>query len=261
MQRVLLMYLVVSIITGAALAEPELKGTPSELTAYLSDIPKYVRLSGTSELKMQADHAKVEISVKTKDDLLQNALKLNQDLRGKIEKSLNSSGISSDKIAASRFSSTPRYGFFSTKPTSYEVTNLVKITIEKEKDFQEIAEIVDSYKEVEYSGISFEHSDKDQLKRKALEQTCDDVNKKKLLYETKFGVKLEPKSFIPSDIEESGKVAEGIYLRSYGRGVYNKLGSSVHQEAPDEVEAAASPFGELIFTGYITVEYQLINMK
>lgn len=38
-------------------AEPELKGSPAELTAYLATLPKTVSITGESELKAAADRA------------------------------------------------------------------------------------------------------------------------------------------------------------------------------------------------------------
>jgi uncharacterized protein YggE len=149
MKKITLTALLILFCAALVFAEPEIKGTPSELSNYLKEIPKHVTLSGKSEVKVQADQAVVEISVKTEDDSLETALKQNQNLRAKIVKSLKNAGIPADKIAASRFSSTPQYGFFGKRPSSYEVANLMKITISDEKGFQEVAKIVDTYREVD----------------------------------------------------------------------------------------------------------------
>ena len=119
MRSIVAVCLIVLTASSVALAEPEIKGTPTELSNYLIDVPKLVVLSGTSELKVQAESAIVMISVNTESGSLHTALKSNQDLRKQIIGILNKSGISPDKIVASRFSSTPQYGLFGKKPSSY----------------------------------------------------------------------------------------------------------------------------------------------
>ncbi|MHC4758332.1 MAG: SIMPL domain-containing protein [Planctomycetota bacterium] len=258
MKKLMLVCIVVLMISSFAFGEPELKGTPSELAGYLKQMPKTVSLSGQSEVKVQADQAIVEISVKTEDDSLETALKLNQNLRTKIVKSLKDAGIPSDKIAASRFSSTPQYGFFGRKPSSYEVTNLMKITISDEKGFQEVAKIVDANREVDYNGFIYEHSNKKGLKTKVTEQACDDVNKKKVIYESKFGLKLQPKSFYASEADESLNVTFGVRSR-FALSDYSGGKNAQQMVAADGVGEGISPFGTLIFTGRVTVEYEVIQ--
>jgi len=170
-------------------------------------------------------------------------------VRSKITKALGEAGISSDKITPSKFSSTPRYGFFSKRPSSYEVTNLIKITIAGEKDFQEIARLVDGYKQVEYDGIVFERSDKDELEKKALEQACDDVLKKKAIYESKFAVKLIPKTFSEGAVFETGDTTVEYERAGYG------LRAGLRQARYSAVEAPSTSFGEIMFRGQISVEY------
>ncbi|MHC4132514.1 MAG: SIMPL domain-containing protein [Planctomycetota bacterium] len=260
MKKITLTALSIFFCTALVFAEPEIKGTPSELAGYLKEMPKHVTLSGKSEVKVQADKVVVEISVKTEDGSLETALKQNQNLRAKIVKSLKGAGIPADKIAASRFSSTPQYGFFGKRPSSYEVTNLMKITVSDEKGFQEVAKIVDTYREVEYGGFIYEHSNKKGLKIKVTEQACDDLSKKKALYESKFGLKLQPKTFYVVEADESNQVVFGA-----ARARYNKSFSAdrraFQQRSPvvDEVSEELSPFGALIFTGHVTVEYEVIQ--
>jgi len=51
-------------------AEPELKGTPVELTAYLSGIPSTINAIGNSTMNANADKAVVTLVVKTENELL-----------------------------------------------------------------------------------------------------------------------------------------------------------------------------------------------
>jgi hypothetical protein len=171
-------------------------------------------------------------------------------VRSKITKALGEAGISSDKITPSKFSSTPRYGFFSKRPSSYEVTNLIKITIAGEKDFQEIARLVDGYKQVEYDGIVFERSDKDELEKKALEQACDDVLKKKAIYESKLGLTLIPKAFSEGAVFETGDTSVEYQYRL-------RAGTTAGLRRADVagLEEPSTSFGEIMFRGRISVEY------
>lgn len=258
MRNIILTFLIVLLTFPVAFAEPELKGSLSELSAYVTSVSNYVTLSGQSEVKVQADRAIVSIRVVTEDRSLHKALKSNQDLRETIFNTLKKSGISADKISASRFSSTPQYGFFAKKPSSYKVENLVKITIKDEKEFQEVSKIVDSFKEVDYEGIGFEHSNKDELKRKAIERACDAVIKKKEIYEKKFGVKLTPKKFVEGPVyDESGtRITE-----AFGRGVAYSLQMDKEPEPPSSVMVGPSPFGEITFHGNIYIEYYIESQE
>jgi len=251
MRNIMAIIFMVLIISSATYAEPELKGSPTELTNYLCDMPESVILSGQSELKVQADSAFVKIGVVTSNSSLQNALKSNQDLRKKIFDILDKSGISSDKITASKFSSTPKYGLFDKKPSSYKVENIVKITIANERGFQEVAKIVDSFEEVYYRGTEFELSNKDEVKQKAIEQACDAVLKKKKIYEDKFGIALIPKSFSEGDVTQVGAEPDEGYS-----GRLKEEVSNIYYSSRGE---AGSSFGEIIFYGHVTADYIVEN--
>src|SRR6476646_6204814 len=103
------------VTTTAVFAEPELRGSPSELANYLKDIPKTVSVQGSAELKVQADQAVMSLSVRTEEKQLAMALRKNQSLRADIIASLSQHGIKGDQIKASQFSQTPKYGMFGDK--------------------------------------------------------------------------------------------------------------------------------------------------
>ena len=114
--------------------------------------------------------------------------------------------------------------------------------------------VVDSIKEVDYKGIEFELSNKDELRRKAAEQACDAVLKKKKLYEDKFGLELIPKAFVEADVSRLGAGANYATAKRQSRGRSSNISYSV--EALDEsVGTSSSSFGEVIFHGRITVNY------
>ena len=57
MQNSTIIFLAVLTVVVPVFAEPEIKGSPSELAGYLAGVPKYVTISGKSELKVQIGDA------------------------------------------------------------------------------------------------------------------------------------------------------------------------------------------------------------
>jgi uncharacterized protein len=254
MRNLIAVCMVILVVGSAAFAEPELKGTPSELTAYLRSLPKMIILTGESKVEVQADKAIVEISIKTENGSLEACLKSNQTLRASITAKLTEAGIPADKIIAEKFSSTPRYGFFGKKPNNYEVRNLVKITVADEKDFQQIAKIVDQYPEVEYSGLNFKHSKEKEFKKQATEQAFDDLMKKKAEYESKLGIILTPRSFSEQTLFPMEQNVNK-YKNYYAESSMMRTGSAAPKQAA--VDETASPFGGLVFTANVSGEFDL----
>lgn len=247
------------LLTSNLLAEPELKGSASELASYLEAVPKLVSVAGEAEVKTNADRAVISLSVVTESKSLQDAVRLNQEVRSKIVKRLKDADIAPERIQASKFSSTPKYGMFSEKARSYRVENSLKITALDEKEFQAVASQVDGIAEARYLGIDFEHSDKEALKAKALTQALASATAKKKVYEDQLGVKLTPRGFSTSAAAEK----PGLQRRYFESGSYDlksgpgKAATPIPSgQAPNvETEELLSVFGELIFTAHVAVEY------
>ena len=182
-----LVFLLVSL-ARPALAEPELKGSPSELAEYLKNVPKTVTVTGESEVKVEADKATVSLRVRTENKSFQESLRLNQGVRSKVIAFLNERGVMPDKIQAAKLSSMPKYGVFSDKIKTYTVENVLKITVRDEKEFQAVASAADGWPEVHYDGAEFEHSNKQEMKMKALRQACENASARKKVFEDALGV-------------------------------------------------------------------------
>src|SRR5690242_18760535 len=120
MRKSILM-LACSMFLFHAHAEPELKGSPADLTQLLAGLPRTAIVTGEGELKVPADRAIITLKITTENKSLQGAMRLNQDLRGKLLTYLKEHGIPADRVQASKFSSTPKYGVFSEKVKSYQV--------------------------------------------------------------------------------------------------------------------------------------------
>ena len=242
-------------------AQPELKGTASELAQYLNGVPRTVAITGEAELKKTADRALLFLRVVTENKSLQEAARANQEIRSKMLRTLPERGVPADRVQASKFSSTPKYGLFGEKAKSYRVENVVRISANDEKEFQVVAGLVDTLPEVRYDSIEFEHSNKTELKQKALEQAIDKATEKKRLYETKLGVKLTPKGFaegatgIASPLPAAYRSYVGKNYPSYTGAT--PLNMPLPNAAGDVGEGEATPnaFAELVYKAQVTVEY------
>jgi uncharacterized protein YggE len=245
-------------------ADPELKGSPAELAALLAGLPKIVSVAGEAEVKVSADRASVTLKVTTESKSLQETLRLNQDVRAKMIALLKERGIDVEKVQSSKFSSTPKHWVFSDKAKSYRIENLVKVSVQDEKEFSAAAQLVDKFPEVQYVGVEFEHSDKEGLKKKALAQALDNASDRKRVFEERLGVKLSPKSFgqVGVTLQTPERRQNYELARKYDGSIGAQGGSAsrVTREygtsLPEAVaEESGSLFGELIFIARVSVDY------
>lgn len=252
--RKIVVLLVCGFMASQIHAEPELRGSAFELEKFLSGVPKMVTVTGESEMKLPADRAIVMLRISTENKMLQEALRSNQVSRTKLIGYLKNKSIPLDRVQASKFSSTPKYGWFSDKAKSYRVDNFVKVAVQDESEFQAVAGAVDNWPEIQYLSIDFEHSNKEALKAQALAKACDNANDKKKMYEEKFGVQLSVKKFSEGQVEEKGPVVTADTARP-ARRAFTSLPPSPSE--PTEDQEGTSPFGELTYTVHVTVEYSV----
>ena len=252
MKKIILLISVCCVLSASVSAGPELKGSPEELAGYLNSVEKAITLHGVSKVEVKADLAIVKIRVTVEDTSLQNALKKNQTTESAIIKSLKKSGISGDRIMTSAFSSMPEYGFLSRKAKGYTIKNVIKIKVEGNSDLLEIARQVDTYKEVEYVGIDFEHSEKEKLEDSAIENACDRLIAKKSMYEKKFDVKLVLETFKDGLTSTSGVTVENPYHID----MESPRSRSVLSKAKS-VSYDSTGFGEIVISGHIFATYKM----
>ena len=111
--------LIVAVLTVAtahlAYGDAEIKGSPAELTAYLSNVPGIVTLTGEGEVKSPADRAVITLKITTDHKSLAEALRANDAIRNRFMALLKEGGVAADRLHASKFSSTPKYSVFSDK--------------------------------------------------------------------------------------------------------------------------------------------------
>lgn len=237
-------------------AEPELKGTATELAAYLAGVPQTASLTGEAELKVPADRAALALKVVTESRSLLDASRANQEIRARMLRTLAQQGVPNERVKASRFSSTPRYGAFREKAKSYRVENVVRITAHDEQEFQTVAQLVDGIAEVRYDSVEFEHSDKDALKARVLAQAIDKVSERKQLYEARLGVRLVPKRFqegvAPPPPPMPAAFAIQKALTSTGAAPGPSPGWAGEVQGDSEWPTS---FAELVYRAQVTVEY------
>lgn len=250
MRYLLMSFLIFSMSATFVHADPELKGTPAELVNYLSSLPKEVSLTGEAKLEIQAESGTTTIGIKTENPKLQVALQNNQILRKEIIVKLNNFGIDQNKIKGTKFSSTPEYGFFGKKPNNYVVENILKVTVENEKELQGVAEIVDSYKEVFYQGIELKEQEKDEIKKRLLNMALANAKVKQKIYETELGIILKPISFEENISIEEDKMRRG---RVYKGKVLLESSSSYNSYTDD------LSLGEHIYHGSVNIKYMVVS--
>jgi uncharacterized protein YggE len=255
MRNLIAVSVVMLVVVSSAFSEPESKGTPSELTAYLRGLQNSMiltELTGESKIVTQADTAIVEISIKTENSSLETCLKSNKEMRDNVITQLIEAGISAEDINAEKFSSTPGYSSFADKPAKYRVRILVKITVTDEDKLPEIASIVDAHSEVEYLGINFEHSKEKELKKQAVDQAFDDLIKKKAEHEKKINVALNLRSF-----SEQTALLQAPQTRKYDMKASSGKASMETSKSEESVEKSPPPFSELIFTASVCGRFEL----
>lgn len=245
-QLLVIVCLGVSLVLNAA--EPELKGTVGEVREHLAVMDRIVAVSGDAEVKSPADRAIVTLRLVSESKSLQEALKANQALRAKLVNTLKDRGIAAERIDAGKFSSTPRHWIFSEKIKSYKVENLVKVTVMEERELQETARMLDELNGVEYAGMEFEHSKKQELKRKALAQALETASARKKVYEEQLAVALTAVKF-----SESTGMTPARAPRGYPGIDSSSAGKPGYVAEPE----AASGFGEMVFSAQVTVHYSV----
>ena len=134
--------------------------------------------------------------------------------------------------------------------------------VQDEKEFQAVAQGVDSIAEVQFNGVTFEQSDKEALRNKALTEALDNANQRKRVFEEHLGVKLAPKSFSVINTGTGRFVDEEHRYRSAELSSDVKRVTALPSYGSARADAAvleeSGPlFGELIFTARVTVDYAI----
>ncbi|MBA4366379.1 MAG: hypothetical protein C0403_01930 [Desulfobacterium sp.] len=143
------------------------------------------------------------------------------------------------------------------KPSSYEISNEINVSIENEDQLLVIADVVDTVNEVYFLKTDFKHSKKQESMTKALEKALDEVNSKKQLYEKSLGVSLSPLRIMDQSIQADIHAVYQVQRKSYASG--SSPVSRMDESESDSGEGF-SGFGEVIYKARTQVEY-VINRK
>ncbi len=241
-------YLVMAVVLFpvTAFSAPEIKGAPDELQRYLLEERSISVVSGYGEEKVRADTAIVSLVVKTKEDKFRTALDRNKKIRKEVKDKLIAGGIPEGKIETAKYSSTPTNSWFGDKPSSYTISNAIKVTIDKEDQLLLISDIVDSFTEVSFSKTEFKDSKKQESKTKALDKALADISSKKQLYEKSLGLTLSPVRVIDQTISDD---AIPVALAAPRK---TKVSESMVNANADE---GAAGFGEIVYKARTQIEY------
>lgn len=258
----LLLGLLLSTLSLAALAQPELKGNPNELRQFLYPNDKIVTINGHAEKKAYSDKAIISLVITTDDKLLSTSIANNSDLRTTVTSKLVAAGIDRNAIKSSKFSSSPQYGWFGKKPDSYKVVNRMAISIVKEEHLQEIAMVADSDENIELSATTFEHKAKDEFNNQVKMDALDKIMEQKAFYEKSLGVKLTTVGFRDSQIFQ--RATRGALLleeivvtaQKKERSVYASASKARPQQAPTQPS-----FDELVYEANLTVDFKIESSK
>ena len=245
----------------AAVAQPELKGSPNELRQFLHPSEKIVTLSAEAEEKAYSDRAIISLVITSEDKQLSTSISNNIALRESISQQLVTAGINPDHIKSSKFSTSPQYGWFGKKPDSYKVVNRMAVTITQESQLKTIASVADSKEQIELSDIAFEHSQKDAFKSQVKQLALEKVMKQKALYETSLGVTLTPVRFRDNRLwvrgTQGAQMLEEIVVTATKRSrSYNDSGETFsNSAAPKSIE---SSFDEIVYTAEVFVDFSAV---
>ena len=244
--------LVLIALNSSLYAAPQLSGNPDELSHYLLEQKKIITITGSGTEEVEADTAIVAITVRTKEPKLNDALQENEKARKAIKENLQQAGIVADKIKPSKFSSTPNYSWFRDKPSSYEISNEVKVTINSEEQLRAVAKIVDAQKEVLMGGAEFKDSQKESNEQKALQKALSTIKSKQKLYEQSLGITLAPVRIIDQNV-----YAQAVpRIRPQARSLEKRedsVASMAMSAAPIEQESA--DFGAITYSANTMVEF------
>ncbi|MCU7806986.1 MAG: SIMPL domain-containing protein [Candidatus Thiodiazotropha sp. (ex Semelilucina semeliformis)] len=255
MKRTLLI-IMLGLISNSVYSAPELKGSPQDLRGFLHPAEKIVTISGQAEERAYSDKAIVSLVISTEDKRLAQAISDNSLLRDKITKSLVTAGIQQDEIKSSKFSSSPQYGWFGSKPSSYKVVNRMAITISQETQLKEIALVADNHIEVELSDTEFKHTYSDDYNDKVKIKALKKVMKQKKYYEHTLGLKLTPIGIRDSNILQQA-TRGAMILDEFVVSAANQEKSGYATSVKGKRQGNRSSFDEVKYEANLSVDFKV----
>lgn len=256
MKKIFLFSLLVSGLPLAslpALAQTELKGSPEALREFLHPDGKSVTLRGHAEKTAFADKAVVSLVVSNEAKTLSEAMDANSELREKIIRQLIDKGIAKDQINNAKFSSSPQYGWFGKKPSSFKVVNRIAVNVFSEAALKDIARVADLYDEASLGATNFEHTQRADFEAAVKKEALANILQQKSFYEQSLGVRLIPLSFREGTVGINATAGAGEVEEVVVTGM--RVGASSYKDDSDYRRDPS--FDELKYTANVEVDYQV----
>lgn len=244
-------------VSSFATAQTELKGSPEDLRSFLHPQSQIVTLNDTAEKTAYSDKAVIHLVITSEAKNLSESLILNNGVRENVTKDLISKGINSKDIKSSKFTSTPQYGLFGKKPSTYKVINRISVSVFEEKNLRNVAQVADAYSEVELAKTEFEHTQKTTFELQVKEDVLNKINNQKNYYEKSLGVQLIPVAFRDSRVHKMPTAGASAVADVEEVIVTGLRSSSVSKyQAPEPAEPS---FDEVIYKAELSVDYKVVN--
>jgi uncharacterized protein len=233
----ILRLIVLGIVTAlgtdviAQAAEPELKGTPTDLQRFLRSGTHNIVLVGHAKQTVQADMGHVSIIVHTQGKDLSSAIAANGLRREALAQALQSQGVDVKAMHAQKFSTSPQYGWFGKTPNSYEVNNRLTVDVGDEHQLTVVTAAAGQSPDLSIGAIVFEYSKQQELEEQVRHSAFDDALAKKAFYEQRLGAALRPTEFQFSDFSERG-TAGALALQEIVVTAQSRAGNSAFSSPP-----------------------------
>ncbi|MEM6513178.1 MAG: SIMPL domain-containing protein [Pseudomonadota bacterium] len=200
MPKVFSLLLLSAVLLGMPARATELTGTPEALRAFLQSQVRTIVLRDDAEETGTNDIAKITLVIRTKERELSLSLEANNEKRDAVSAELLALGLSADDIQSSKYSASPQFGWFGSKPSSFEVVNTLVASVDNPSLFQRVAAIADSDDAVSFGGVAFEHSEEQAFENKVRDKAVDKVLEQARYFEQKLGLRLKAVSFQYGDV-------------------------------------------------------------
>lgn len=245
-------------ISSLTFAQTELKGNPEELRNFLHPKEQVVTISERAEKTAYSDKAVIHLVVTTEAKSLSESLTLNNSIREKVGRDLIAEGIQSNDIKNAQFTSTPQYGFFGKKPSTYKVVNRISVTLFEEVGLRSVAQVADKYNEVDLSKTTFEHTKKEIFEQQVKEDVLQKVIKQKTFYEKSLGLQLQPVGFRDAKVRE--RATQGaLAVEGVEEVIVTGMRAGFSSAKDYEVQEPEPSFDEVIYEAELSVDYKIVN--
>lgn len=121
-------------------------------------------------------------------------------------------------------------------------------------DLRNVAQVADSYSEVELARTEFEHTQKDQFEQQVKEDALQKINNQKTYYEKSLGVKLIPVSFRDARIQQQPTTGADAVEEIIVTGMRASVSSKY-----EVAEKLKPSFDEVVYKAELSVDYQVVN--